>query len=300
MQLDQLEAFLYVAKCGSISQASEEMFLGPSSIITRIKALEDELNTELFIRSGRTLHCTEAGRILLHSAEKVLNLMKECQQDLQTMKQSEKGAIQIYANPSSSSYILPNILHDFRKRYPHIIVYLSTHYSFQVLDAVIKDQCEIGIIQGEIKQPQVKTITLFTDSFIPVIPPDHPWNKRSVIHASEFVRQPILAVSRHSDNWKPIEQWFQYNHISPWIVMELDHFETTIELIGRGYGISFMPKTVVMNDIKKGKLGTVDVEPNITFGKKTNLIYQDKQPLSPYGEQFIKFIRAQFQTEEKE
>ena len=72
MNIDHLEAFMYVVHLKSIHKAANALFLSQPTVTARIKTLERELSTELFTREGRGLILTEQGRAFIPFAEQII------------------------------------------------------------------------------------------------------------------------------------------------------------------------------------------------------------------------------------
>ncbi|CAM3211300.1 LysR family transcriptional regulator [Sporolactobacillus spathodeae] len=77
MTIDQLEAFLAVIDNNSFHLAAEELYLSQPSVTSRIKALERELNAELFIRSGRGISLSDSGIRFMPYAKRMLRTYKK-------------------------------------------------------------------------------------------------------------------------------------------------------------------------------------------------------------------------------
>src|SRR4051794_36381285 len=73
MNIDHLEAFIYVVHLGSIHKAAEGLYLSQPTVTARIKTLERDLGIELFLRKGRSLTLTEEGKIFVPYAEQIIN-----------------------------------------------------------------------------------------------------------------------------------------------------------------------------------------------------------------------------------
>lgn len=104
MELSQLKMFKAVADAGSIVRASEQLHCVSSNITTRIKNLEDELNTQLFLRQGRGLIISPSGEIFLEYVNEILNL---CEQAKRAIDKNAipSGILRIGAIESSATIV---------------------------------------------------------------------------------------------------------------------------------------------------------------------------------------------------
>lgn len=87
MNIDHIESFLYVIEYKSIHKAAQALFLTQPTISARIKALENSLGTQLFIRKGRSLILTEQGQSFIPYAQKIVDTYRKSQLHMQTSTQ---------------------------------------------------------------------------------------------------------------------------------------------------------------------------------------------------------------------
>ncbi|WP_166176945.1 LysR family transcriptional regulator [Rubrobacter tropicus] len=86
MLFRQLECFLAVARLGNLSRAAEEMFLTQPTLTARLKALEEEVGDELFVRTSRGMRLTDAGREFVPYAERVVGGFEEGRRRLEELR----------------------------------------------------------------------------------------------------------------------------------------------------------------------------------------------------------------------
>ena len=120
MQSNQLQAFVSVAKCGSFSRASEQLFLTQSAISKRIAALETALKCKLFDRVGHHIILTEAGNQLLPRAQDLLHRMTDCQRAISNLSGKVDGKLSLGTSHHIGIHHLPTILKKYTQAYPEV------------------------------------------------------------------------------------------------------------------------------------------------------------------------------------
>jgi|SRR5471032_1205507 len=133
MELGQIRMVKAVAETGSVARAAQRLHCVPSNVTARIKALESELGTPLFIRAGRGLVISPAGKIFLPYAEKILALTDEAKRAVDA-NTSPSGSLRIGAIDSCASGRLPPLLAEYHQRYPNVTLELTTATGAQLLD----------------------------------------------------------------------------------------------------------------------------------------------------------------------
>ena len=140
MEIRQLKYFVGIAETGNFSETSKNMFISQSAVSQQIKALEDELGMQLFVRKSRNVHLTESGRELLPLAKQVLRFVSDCQDKMSALKGLLCGELNIGLTDSIEPFVRETMLR-FMKIYPKVQVNLQ----YKALPELIK-----GLNNGEI------------------------------------------------------------------------------------------------------------------------------------------------------
>ena len=99
----QMECFLAVARLGNLSRAAQEMFLTQPTLTARLKALEEEVGDQLFVRTSRGMRLTEAGKEFLPYAERCVGSFEEGRRRLEELRGATGGRLVLGASPDGSS-----------------------------------------------------------------------------------------------------------------------------------------------------------------------------------------------------
>src|SRR3954470_55751 len=146
MTLQQLTYFLAAAGHGSFSAAAESLLMAQPSLSEQIRRLEAELGVPLFMRVGRGLELTEAGRLLRPHAERTLAEAQEAIESVREVRDMTGGTVAFGTFGSAHHYLLGGLVEDFRKRHPRVRVRAIGQNSVEVADAVRDGQLEAGLV----------------------------------------------------------------------------------------------------------------------------------------------------------
>ena len=113
MLFGQVQAFIEVARTGNVSRAAEALYVTQPALTARIQALEKELGEALFVRTGRGVRLTDAGRVFLPNAERAVQAVEDGRQALSDLRSASAGRLALGAAPAVSTYVLPPILKRF-------------------------------------------------------------------------------------------------------------------------------------------------------------------------------------------
>src|SRR5438045_9593337 len=129
IQLMQVEGFLEVARRGSVSRAAEALFITQPTLTARLKALERDLGTPLFLRTPHGMRLTDAGRAWVPFAERALRALSDGREALAQVMTASAGPLMIAAAPAVSTYVLPEPLERFVPPHPRGEASLRTGHS---------------------------------------------------------------------------------------------------------------------------------------------------------------------------
>jgi len=129
MDFDQLTTFVQVAKLKSFSKAGQKVFRSQSAVSAQIRQLEQSYKAKLLDRSAKSVELTPAGVVLFDYAERLLRLRDESMQIVADRGSVVQGPVTFGANEATCLYLLPDILSEFKRRYP--LVHIKHLSQFQ-------------------------------------------------------------------------------------------------------------------------------------------------------------------------
>jgi len=150
MKLHQLRYLAAVAQSGlNITAAAQKLHTSQTGVSKQIKLLEDELGFQIFVREGRNLtRITAAGQQVI---ERALRILQEAQsiRDLSTELRDEgRGSLSIGTTHTQARYVLPDVIREFRSRYPQVRLNLHQGTSEQIAEMVAGDRIDCAIATG--------------------------------------------------------------------------------------------------------------------------------------------------------
>ena len=143
MLFGQVQAFSEVARTGNVSRAAESLYVTQPALTARIQALEKELGETLFVRTGRGVRLTDAGRVFLPNAERAVQSIEDGRQALSDLRSASAGRLALGAAPAVSTYVLPPVLKRFANLHPRVDVAVSTGHSEEIL-AMVEEVPDFG------------------------------------------------------------------------------------------------------------------------------------------------------------
>jgi DNA-binding transcriptional LysR family regulator len=287
VRTEQLDAFIEVARRGSVSRAAEALFVTQPTLTARLKSLERELDATLFIRSQRGMRLSEAGRAFLPYAERTVDTVSTGRRLLAELARGEAGQLALGAAPAVSTYVLPRILTRFRATHPKVSVAVRTGHSEEVLELVLREQVQIGLGRA-LRHPDVEAIPLYDDELVLVVDPKHPFAGQEAIGPDQMTEVQLILFDRTSSYHRLTFDFFQQIGALPRGVMELDNIDAAKKMVEQGLGVALLPHTAVAGELDGGSLKPVTLA-DAAFPNRRIVIFRrrDAGPTSGALEAFL-------------
>ncbi len=293
MDLGQLEALVEVAAHRSFSRAAGALGLTQPSVTARIQGLERDLGESLFERNGRGVRLTEVGESFLPHAQRVLKALQDGKDAVHSLQALELGTLRLGAAPTISTYVLPELLKEFRSRHPQIEVSVRTEYSDQIVQMVLADEVQVGL-ERMIAHPDVVTVPLYEDEVVLVTSPQHAFAKSGSVSIEEVGQRRLIMFNRGSGYYTLVDNALREAGalVSP--AMELDNMEATKKMVEEGLGIAVLPKVAVEREVARGELRQVRVKGLEMPRRQIAVIYRRGRPLSRAARAFVGLLEERY------
>ena len=258
MQLAQLEALVAAARSGSISQAAADLFVTQPALTARIQNLERDLGVQLLVRGRQGSRLTEAGSAFLPFAQRALDAVDDGRLLVAEVGRGATGQLSIGGAPVVSTYVLPAILERFRARHPGIQLIVRTGHSEEILEMVLREQVQIGLVR-ELEHPAVTATPLYDDELVLVTPPGHPFAARGEVRVEELVDADLVMFDRTSSYHELTAALFRSFGVVPRAQMELDNIDAAKKMVQQRLGVALLPRIAVAAELAAGLLGTARI-----------------------------------------
>jgi DNA-binding transcriptional LysR family regulator len=244
MDLRTLRYFVTVAEELNITKAADKLSMSQPPLSFQMKALEKELETELFIRGKRHLQLTESGRLLYRHAKEILNLAEKTSSEIRSMSNGISGTISIGLVEGSAPNIAASWIAEFMKRYPGISFRIMDGNSDELIEKLRSGLVNLAIITSPCDQTLLNSFKVGQEKMHVFMSSENPLAKipGNTICLSDLKDQPLIVPSRQAIV-DMIYKWFKEIKAEPKIVCKMDNYLDVAALAGKNIGISIFPKT---------------------------------------------------------
>ncbi|SMC25975.1 DNA-binding transcriptional regulator, LysR family [Clostridium acidisoli DSM 12555] len=236
MEINDLRIFQTVAYEKSISKAALKLGYAQSNITMRIKLLENDLNTTLFIRNNKGTTITSNGEKLLEYTDKILELINKINDEFLPSKTAL--SFKIGATQTISASILPKLFSLFHEQNPEISLVLKTDKQKFIFDMIINSELDGAFVSGKFVSSKVKELFTFKEELALI--------SSVKINDINNLHVPIIINSDTNCPYrKLLQKWLLHNSLEPTTIIEFDSLESIVNGISEGLGISLLPKSIL-------------------------------------------------------
>lgn len=243
VESQDLRIFKCVAEAKSLSKAAEILGYVQPHISQRMKNLEDELDTKLFIRTNRGVTLTEEGEALFSYAQRILLLMDEAKAEVNPNK--FRTSLIIGASQTVSASKVPALFSSFLKKHRDIEVKIKTDRKQVLQEMLSYGEIDGLFLSGTYNKAQFETVYRYAEKIVLISP---------LYEARVEKDQPTLLINSDGNciYRKRLVAFSKEHHIHKASIMEFDSLEAILQGVRDGLGISVVPASVVNSrgDIK--------------------------------------------------
>ncbi len=264
MNFQQLNTFCAILNEGSMTAAAQKLFLTQPAVSQQIRALEEDIGVDLFVRGSRHMKPTLQGQILYDYAQKIIKIADQARVTIQTVGVEVRGRIRIGTINSIGLHLIGSVFHIFMKNNSDVRVQLHYKQGFEIIRQLEEGNLDIAVIPdaekeyGKSIQNQNKEF-ISRDEICLVVSGMN--NKAPLeIQLKDLTQMPLIFLI---DQYKGFENIFlkelKRKGISCSPVFESSNVGTLKRVIESGMGWGFLPRHSIKKQLREGRLKHVRI-----------------------------------------
>ncbi|HLX28700.1 MAG TPA: LysR family transcriptional regulator [Casimicrobiaceae bacterium] len=289
----RLQVFHAVARHLSFTKAAEALFMTQPAVTFQIRQLEDHFGTRLFDRVHGGISLTEAGRVVLDYAERILTLSAELDTRVKEMGGQIAGPLFIGASTTIAEFLLPHILGEFKARYPALVPRLFVANSEAVQGRIEERSLDLGFIEGDSHFPSLISEMCCEDELQVICAPSHALARERELTATALRQHPFITREVGSGTRQVTDHYFEKAGVAPEslsVVMEAGSPEALKGLVAAGLGFAIISKAAVINEIRLAQLVQIPLAPRLV--RELSVVYPKERFHSQMVTSFVAFAKA--------
>jgi DNA-binding transcriptional LysR family regulator len=262
VDLDKIMTFLRAAETLSFSEAAKRLHLSQPTVSHHIKTLEEEMHVVLFTRTPGGLQLTEAGRLLVPWARRLIHDSNSMEAMMSSIQQDVVGELRITCSTTAGKYVLPQIAARFCQRYPGVEVRILACTPEDVTLRLLEGQAHLGVLSREVLDAGLESQEFLRDTITLIVPANHPWAFRRMIDPVELMEEPLIIREETSGTRRVMLSELAKHDIGLDdlnIFMELGNAEAIVRTVAAGYGIGFVSQLATACPLERGSVVNLQV-----------------------------------------
>jgi DNA-binding transcriptional LysR family regulator len=251
--LDDLAVFAAVAETGGFTSAAMRLGTTTGGVSRRIRALEERLRGQLFVRTTRRVRLTEAGRALHERARPALEALREAVAAFDARRTELSGTLRLTAPVDHAAEVLAPALARFRELHPHVGVHV--HTSDTVVD-LVAEGLDLGIRLGHLRDSSFKATRLATFEQMAVASPAYLARAGAPKHPSDLADHEWIGFTRLRSplTWTFTRSNGAQARVRMKTSVVVDSSTTLRSLLEQGLGVSVLDQHSVTDALARGRL----------------------------------------------
>ena len=290
MNLETLQLYCDIVRLRSFSKGALANELSQSAASQAIQQLETDLDVDLLDRTKRPFTVSPEGRIFYEDCRDLLDRYEQAKARISSARTRLDGTVRVAAIYSVGLHDVSRHLQTFMSAHPQAKVRLECLHPQKVVEAVINDEADIGIMSYP---PAVRSLTVIpwrSEKMVLVCHPGHRLARRRLVVPADPNGEKFVAFDPDLGIRKAIDRRLKQHNVKVNVVMEFDNIETIKQAIAIDAGVSILPRPTVLKEVGIGSLVAVPLAiPDLV--RPVGIIYRKQKHLSPTVVRFIESLR---------
>jgi DNA-binding transcriptional LysR family regulator len=259
VNLDTLRLYCDVVRLRSFSRAAAASGVSQSAASQAVQQLEAELDATLLDRSRRPLEPTAEGRGFYDACRGLLTGFEKARAALAASRQRVEGTVRVAAIYSVGLHDMSRHMQPFMAAYPNARVLLECLHPHKVVEAVLNDEADLGILSYPAASRALAVLPLREEAMMVVTHPSHPLARRRRVSPADLDGARFVAFDHDLPIRRAIDRALKQHGVKVDVAMEFDNVETIKQAIGIAAGISILPAPTVQKESEMKTLAAVEL-----------------------------------------
>lgn len=289
MEMRQVKYFMEVARQEHMTEAAFHLHVAQSAVSRQIAKLEDELGVELFLREGRSVRLTHAGRIFYDHALIAMEAMDKAVQAIEDYLNPEAGKIRLGFPNSLATKTLPRVISAFRHQYSDVGFDFKQGSNRELREWVEKGEIDLAFV-SPVPEPtaEINTHVFFSEHMRALIPTHHRLAKQVSINLRDLMDDQFVLFRTGYDMRALVLDACRKVNFEPAVAFESEDIYTIKGLVEAGLGVSLLPETLLVDQTPVGTVSIPVSVPRVT--RTVGVIMTKSRTLPPSEKLFYEFL----------
>jgi DNA-binding transcriptional LysR family regulator len=252
MNTEQLRAFAQVAREGRLTVAARQLGMSQPGLSRQLQALEKELGVRLLVRTPGGAVLTDAGERFLPHARRALDALAAGTAELGELTTTPRGMVSLGALQTVGMYLLPELVREFKSRYPEVLPRLSEGMHDALEGGIARGELDLCIMSLPLRRVDLVAQKLWEEEMVLVVPGGHRLARlKRPVALTEVVEEPLVVIPGMSGT-HALEAACEARGVKPRVAVEVDNAEGLRRMVEQGLGVALLPALMAREHETRG------------------------------------------------
>ena len=292
LELRHLRTVRAIHEQGGLARAADLLNITQSALSHQVKALEEQVGVELFVRRARPMRLSAAGMRLLRLAEQVLPLIEAAESELKGVEAGRIGQLHIALECHACfDWLLP-VLDQFRRTFPEVDLDIRQRLAFTALPALQREEVDLVISMDPENLPGIHFEPLFDYAPTLVVPAGHPLAERGFARPEDLAQESLIVYPMDREKLDVFSEFLTPAGVEPRQVRQVELTDVTLMLVAAGRGVAVMPDWVLKRHAANPELAFVRLGED-GVRRRVYAAIRDPDLTQPYMQHVLRLARVE-------
>lgn len=244
IEIRHFQLIKMISEAGSMTKASEKLFLTQPTLSHQLKEIESKLGVRLFLRVNKKLILTEEGKKIIEAAHEILPRLAQIENDIKGIRNKVKR-LRLTTQCYTCYHWLPSIMKKFQSEFPITEIDIVTEAMNDPVEYLLKGEIDVAITNNLKMQPGIKFEKLFDDEQVALVPAKHPLSSRPFLRPADFRGESLIIYKEDITKDFFAQQVLIPRDITIGRVTKMQLTEARVELVKAGMGLTVLSRWLV-------------------------------------------------------
>lgn len=289
MTIRHLKLFIAVVDYKTMSNAAKKMFISQPSVSQAIREIEEYYNVRLFERLSQKLYLTIDGEKLLKYARHIVSTFENMEQEFRN--KDKNIYIRIGGSLTFGTYMLPEILIEFEKKYPSIQVKIMIDNTTMIEEKLLSNEIDIGIVEGEIENEDILEIPIYEDKMVIVTGYGNALANKDEIDITDLCGFNMIARDEGCIERSQFQRFLNEKNVNVNFKWNCTSVETIKNALKKGDGFSALSMLAIREEVERNELKILKIK-DVNLSRDLCLVYHKNKFLTEEVKYFIKLCET--------
>lgn len=294
LNLRQIEVFRAVMITGSISGASQLLFVSQPAISRLLSHTETRVGFGLFERIKGRLYATPEAKKLFREVEHVYAGVQRVNELARDLQENREGILNIVSSPSVGQMVIPQAVAAFRDRHANVKITFQYLGYTPLIERILNHQADIAVTILPVAHPNLEMAPLGSGRLVCICPYNHPLSRRATLSVADLMPYPLISYDRGTPFGRMVNELFEAAGETARAAIEVGSPQNACSLVQAGAGIALVDEFSVRS-WPTSQLVVRPVQGTPTL--QANLVHSRFEPMSQLAQTFVKVLRELMKTQ---